>query len=136
MFMAVIFPEVAALAEVLAAPGHQALTADDASADIDGFLRAALHALGCADPPHRHDIPDTLMTWLETRAAGQLLQPASVYPDASHHDDGTPRIGDPQRVAEQLTVTGFRLDRRAPRAPSPAAPMPYAQRPTSREEPE
>ena len=131
MFMAVIFPEVAALAAVLAALDQQALTADDASAGIDGLSRTAQHALGCADTPHRHDISDSLRTWIGTRAAGRLLQPASIYSDAGHHDDGTPRITGPQRAAEQLTVTHFRRDRRAPRAPSPAAPMPYAHRPAS-----
>jgi len=95
---------------------QQALTADDASAGIDGFPRAAQHALGCADPPHRHDISDSLRTWIVTRAAGRLLQPASIYPEAGHNDDGTPRITGPQRAAEQLTVTHFRRDRRAPRA--------------------
>ncbi len=121
MFMAVIFPEAAALAAVLAAPSCQALTADGAPADMDGFYRVAQHALACADPPHRHDITDALMTWLGTRAASQLLQPASVYSDTGHHDDGTPRITHSQRAAEQLTVNSFRRDRRAPRAPQPGS---------------
>ena len=129
MFMAVIFPEVAALTAVLTDPDKQALTADGAPAGIDGLLHAAQHALDCADPPNRHDLGDALRTWLGTRTAGQLQQPVAIYPDAGHHDDGTPRITDPQRAAEQLTVTSFRRDRRAPKIPDPGAPMPYAHRP-------
>jgi hypothetical protein len=130
VFMAVIFPEIAALAAVLAAPGWQTLAASDAQANADRFLRAAQHALGCADPPHRHDISDAVTTWMRTSASGPLLQPASTYPDTGHHDDGTPRVTDQQRLAEGLTVIHFGRDRRAPRIPSPGAPMPYAHRPT------
>jgi len=59
------------------------------------------------------------------------LRPVSIYPDTGHHDDGTPCVTDGQRVAERLTVARFGRDRRAPRAPSPGAPMPYAHRPAS-----
>ena len=80
LFMAAIFPEVAALAAILAAPparrpGH-----------------AARHALGYAEPPNRHDISDALSIWATGREAGRFLQPASAYSPAGHHHDGTPRI--------------------------------------------
>jgi hypothetical protein len=57
------------------------------------------------------------------------LEPVSIYPQTGHGDDGSPRVTDAQRLAEQGTVHRFARDRRAPRATGPAAPLPYAHRP-------
>jgi TniQ len=117
LFMAAIFPEVAALAAVLAAPPG-----------ADHLLSAARRALGYAEPPHRHDVGDALSIWAAGREAGRFPRPASAYSHAGHHDDGTPRITDGRLTAERLTATRFRRDRRAPFIPSPGLPMPYASR--------
>lgn len=130
LFMAAIFPEVAALTEVLAAPGCRTRAARGEPADGDAVVRAAQHALDCADPPHRHDLSDALLGWIDTGAARTRLQPAATYPDTGHHDDGTARVTDQYRLAEHLTAVQFQRDRRAPRTHHPAAPMPYAHRPT------
>jgi hypothetical protein len=129
LFMAAIFPEVVALTEVLAAPDCRAQAARGEPADDDRLVRAAQHALGCADPPHRHDLADALIGWVDTGAARTHLQPAATYPDSAHHEDGTPRASDQYRLAEHLTAVQFQRDRRAPRTHNPAAPMPYAHRP-------
>jgi hypothetical protein len=92
---------------------------------------SAQRALGCVDPPRRHDLSDALIGWIATRAASPQFQSASTYPDTRHHDDGTPRIIDQYRLGERLTVAHFQRDRRAPRTHSPAAPMPYAHRPAA-----
>jgi len=115
LFMAAIFPEVAALTAVLAAPPG-----------TDHLLSAALHALGYAEPPNRHDISDALSIWTTARQAGRFLRPAYIYTDAGHHYDGTPRITDGRLTAERQTATRFGRDRRAPFIPSPGPPMPYA----------
>ncbi len=81
LFMAAIFPEVAALAAVLAAPPG-----------ADGLLSAVRRALGYAEPPHCQDVSDALSIWAAGRGAGRFLRPASAYSHAGHHDDGTPRI--------------------------------------------
>jgi hypothetical protein len=116
--MAAIFPEVAALAAVIAA-----------SPGADGLLSAASHALGYAEPPNRHDVSDALSIWARGREAGRFLRPAAAYPHAGHHDDGTPRITPGRLTAEHQTATRFRRDRRAPFIPSPGLPMPYAHTP-------
>ena len=85
---------------------------------------------GCADPPDRHNISDTLMQRMPL-AAGQLRQPAAAYPDTSHRNYGTPRVTDGRRIAERITAARFDRDRRAPRIPSPGIPMPYTFRLTS-----
>ena len=131
VFIAVIFPEVAALAAVLAATDWRSLATHGYPADDDRLVRTAQHALGCVDPPRRHDLNDALIGWMTTRAASPRLQPAATYPDTHHHHDGTPRITDQYRLAEHLTVVHFQQDRRAPRTHSPAAPMPYAHRPAA-----
>jgi hypothetical protein len=60
LFMAAIFPEVAALASVIAA-----------SPGADGLLSAARHALGYAEPPNRCDVSDALSIWARAvRQAG------------------------------------------------------------------
>jgi hypothetical protein len=128
LFMAAIFPEVAALAAVLAALHWQASAAEDAQADESRLLGAAQRALSCADPAGRHDIGDALMLWAEHRAAGQLLEPAAVYPRTGHQDNGTPRVTGALQSAEQRIANYFRRDRRAPRTYSPSAPLPYAHR--------
>lgn len=114
LFMAAIFPEIAALAAALAArPGQ------------DGLLSAARHALGYADPPGRNDISGALASWTANRQAGRFLRPVSAYSHAGHHDDGTPRITEGRRAAERQTAARFRRDRRAPFVPSPGLPLPY-----------
>ena len=118
LFLAAIFPEVTALAAVLAAPPG-----------ADSLLGAARRALGYAEPPHRHDISDALSIWATGREAGRFRRPASAYTHAGHHHDGTPRITEGRVIAEQQTATRFRRDRRAPLIPSPGPPMPYACRP-------
>jgi TniQ len=137
MFMAVIFPEVAALAAIVAAPRWQALAASGAAADADRLLNTVNNALGCAGPPDRHDISgisgisgisDTVLLHMRHPAGAPPLQPAAAYPDTVHHGDGIPRLTDGRRTAEQITATRFDRDRRAPRIPSPGAPMPYAYR--------
>jgi hypothetical protein len=128
VFMAAIYPEVAALAGVLATPAWR--TAAVAGSPAAGrLLHAAQQALRCTEPASHHDISHALMTWTATRAAGPLLQPASTYPQTMHHDDGTPQVTDVQRLAEQRTAHRFSRDRRAPRTYPPAAAMPYAHRP-------
>jgi hypothetical protein len=131
VFMAVIFPEVVAFAAVLAATAWRSLAAHGDPTDDDRLVRAAQHALGCVDPPRRHDLNDVLIGWMTTRATSTPLQPATTYPDTRHHNDGTPRVTDQHRLAEHLTVVHFQRDRRAPRTHSPAAPMPYAHRPAA-----
>jgi hypothetical protein len=118
LFMAAIFPEVAALAVVLAAPPG-----------ADHLLSAAQQALGYAEPPDRHDVRDALSIWATAREVGRFRQPASAYAHAGHHHDGTPRITEGHLLAERQTATRFRRDRRAPLIPSPGPPMPYACRP-------
>jgi hypothetical protein len=120
LFMAAIFPEVAALAAILAAPPG-----------ADHLLSAAQDALGYAEPPDRHDVRDALSIWVTGREAGRFRQPASAYTHADHDHDGTPRITEGRLWAEQQTATRFRRDRRAPLIPSPGPPMPYACRPVT-----
>lgn len=115
LFMAAIFPEVAALTAVLAAPPPG-----------DGLLGAARHALGNREPAHRHDVSDALAAWTRARQAGRYLRPVAAYADAGHCYDGTPRITDGRLTAERQTAQRFRRDRRAPFIPSPGLPMPYA----------
>ena len=67
LFMAAIFPEVAALAAVLAAPPG-----------ADGLLSDVQRALGYAEPPRRHDVSDALSIW----AAG--ARPAGWYSPPRH----------------------------------------------------
>jgi hypothetical protein len=129
LFMAAVFPEVAMLTDVLATPDCRAWAARGEPADDDSLVRAAQYALGCADPPHRHDLCDALIGWIDTGAARTHLQPAATYPGTGHHNDGTPRVSDQYRMAEHLTAVRFQRDRRAPRTHSPAAPLPYAHRP-------
>ena len=123
MFMAVIFPEVAALAAVLAMPGWQAVAVSGTPADVNRFLHAANNALGCADPPNRHDISDTVMICIRDRAGAPPLQPVAAYPDTSHRGDGTPRVADGRRIAGR-SPTRFDRDRRAPASPAQAHPCP------------
>lgn len=132
LFMAAIFPEAAALAEVLAAHDRQALMASNAAGHTSRLLHAARSALGCVNPPSCHDITHALTTWMHTRADMPPLQPVAVYPETGHHDDGTPCVTDGQRIAERLTIIHFRRDRRAPRIPRPKVPLPYAHRPAPR----
>ncbi len=131
LFMAAIYPEVTALAAVLvAADWHAPARTDELGLGLDLVITAAAHALG-GGPLPGDKIGSALMAWLSTRTAGPLLQPVSTYPATSHHDDGTPRITDVARQAEQHTAHRFSHDRRAPRTHSRAAPLPYAHRPTT-----
>ncbi|MGH3277428.1 MAG: TniQ family protein [Streptosporangiaceae bacterium] len=117
LFMAAIFPEVAALAALLAAaPG------------ADSLVSAARHALRYAEPPNRHDVSDALSIWARDREAGWRIRPVAAYSHADHDDDGSPRITEGRLTAEHQTATRFRRDRRAPFIPSPGLPMPYAHR--------
>jgi hypothetical protein len=135
LFIAAIYPEVCALAAVLAvADWHAPAPTDRHSQDglgIDHVILAAERALGGSDALPRPEISFALLTWLTTRASGPLLGPASTYPETIHHDDGTPRITDVARQAEQGTANRFARDRRAPRTHSRAAPLPYAHRPAA-----
>lgn len=115
LFMAAIFPEVAALAAVL-----------PVALGAGSLPSAARHALRYAEPPGRHDVSDTLSIWARDREAGWGIRPDSAYSHAGHHDDGTARITDGRLTAERQTATRFRRDRRAPFIPSPGLPMPYA----------
>src|SRR5262249_48780699 len=99
VFMAVLFPEGAAPAAALAATSQRSWAAHGDPTDEDHLVRAAQHALGCVDPPRRHDLGDALTGWMTTRATSAPLQPAATYPDTPHHDDGTPRITDQHRLA-------------------------------------
>ncbi len=129
LFMAAIYPEVAALAPVLIASGRQASATAD-GLGLDHVIDAAGRALG-VDAMPRHQIGSAVLAWLTTRDTGPLLEPASTYPRTSHHDEGTPRITDVQRQAEHRTAHRFAQDPRAPRTHSRAAPLPYAHRPTA-----
>lgn len=130
LFIAAIYPEVTALAAVLAAADWRTPAPVDA-VGVDHVITAAERALGGSDTLPRPEISFALLTWLTTRTSGPLLAPASTYPETSHHDDGTPRITDVQRQAEQGTANRFVRDRRAPRTRSRAAPLPYAHRPAA-----
>lgn len=114
LFMAAIFPEVAALAAVLAAPPGP-----------DHLLSAVRHALGYAEPPNRHDVGTPCRSGLP-REAGRFPRPASAHTHADHQHDGTPRITEGRLTAARRTATRFRPDRRARLIPSPGPPMPYA----------
>jgi hypothetical protein len=131
LFIAAVFPEVAALAAVLAAPDWRLLAPHDDPADEDRLIHLASSALGCVDPPHRRDLSEALIGWMTYRASSPPSQPATTYLDTRHRDDGTPQVTDRDRLAEHLTVVHFHRDRRAPRTHSPAAPMPYAHRPAA-----
>jgi hypothetical protein len=131
LFMAVIFPEVAALPAVRSAPHGHAAAGTNAPPDAGGLLGAAQRALGCADPSCSHDISDVLTLWAEHRAAGRMLEAAAVYPRTGHQHDGTPRVTNSLESAERRIANYFRRDRRAPRTYSPAAPLPYACRPAA-----
>ncbi len=135
LFIAAIYPGVCALAAVLTgADWHMPAPADGLSQDglgVDHIIFAAERALGGGDALPRPEISFALLTWLTTRASGPLLGPAATYPETSHHDDGTPRITDVQRQAEQGTANRIARDRRAPRSHSRAAPLPYAHRPAT-----
>ncbi len=129
LFMAAIFPEVVALAALICSPPWRAPAALSHPADLERFLSAAAHELDCPDTVG--GLADAIMIWAATRAAAAPLEPVSIYPQTSHGDDGAPRVTDGQRLAEQGTVHRFARDRRAPRANSPAAPLPYAHRPAT-----
>jgi hypothetical protein len=135
LFIAAIYPEVCALAAVLAAADWRIPTPtgglSQGGLGVDHIIAAAELALGGSDTLLRAEISFALLTWLTTRASGPLLGPASIYPETSHDDDGVPRITDVQRQAEQGTANRFVRDRRAPRAHSRAAPLPYAHRPAA-----
>ncbi len=140
LFIAAIYPEVCALAATLAAAdwhtpaptdGHCPAGLSPDGLGVDHIIAAAERALGGTDTLPRPEISFALLTWLTTRTSGPLLAPASTYPETSHHDDGTPRITDVQRQAEQGTANRFVRDRRAPRTRSRAAPLPYAHRPAA-----
>jgi hypothetical protein len=104
LFIAAIYPEVCALASVLAAadwrtpPPPGGLRQDGLG--VDHIVVAAEQALGGSDTLPRTEISFALLAWCTTRASGPLLGPASTYPETSHHDDGTPRVADVQRQAE------------------------------------
>lgn len=130
LFIAAIYPEVCALAAILAAVDrHTPVPADPLG--VDDVTSAAEQALGGSDVLPRPEIRSALLTWLTTRASGPLLGPASTYPETNHHDDGAPRVTEAQRQAEQDTASRFARDRRAPRARRHAAPLPYAHRPVT-----
>jgi len=131
LFMAAIFPEVATLATVLAAPQWRVLAGGVDTATEDRLIHLAATALGCVDPPHRRDLSEALIGWMAYRAASPPLEPAATYPDTGHHDDGTPRVSDQYRMAEHLTAVQFQRDRRAPLTHSPAGSLPYAHRPAA-----
>jgi TniQ len=131
LFIAAIFPEVAALASVLAAAQWRVPAPRPDTATEDRLIHLATTALGCVDRPRQRDLGEALIGWMAYRAASPPLQPAATFPDTGHHDDGTPRVSDPFRLAEHLTAVQFQRDRRAPRTHSPAASMPYAHRPAT-----
>jgi hypothetical protein len=140
LFIAAIYPEVCALAAVLAAAdwhtpappsGHHLDGPSQDGLGVDHIIAAAEQALGGSDTLPQAEISSALLTWCTTRASGPLLGPASTYPETSHRDDGTPRITDMQRQAEQGTANRFDRDRRAPRTHRRAAPLPYAHRPAA-----
>lgn len=142
LFIAAIYPEVCALAAVLAtagwhtpepAGGHRAAELSRDGLGVDHIIAAADQALGGSDFLPRAEISFALLAWCTTRTVGPLLGPASTYPETSHHDDGTPHITDVARQAEHATANRFAHDRRAPRTHSRAAPLPYAHRPTTAE---
>jgi hypothetical protein len=127
MFMAAIFPEVAALATLIASPTWRAVAAERRPADLGRLLDTAAHALGCSGGGRGLD--NAVMIWVSAHAHGRPpMQPATTYPQTSHHHDGSPSLTDIQRLAEQQTIRRFALDRRAPRSQGPAAAMPYAHR--------
>ena len=131
LFIAAIYPEVCALAVVLAAtdwhapapadparrrPPHQPGRAGDGRQLRPTPCRDQLRPVDLAQHPR---LPD--------HCSGR----PATYPETSHHDDGTPRVTDVQRHAEQGTANRFARDRRAPRTHSRAAPLPYAHRPAA-----
>ncbi|MDW5323257.1 hypothetical protein [Plantactinospora sp. KLBMP9567] len=123
--MAAIFPEVTALAAVIASPTGR--TTQQRRAEFRPFLDACADALGCRGEADA--LTDTIMTWADTRAARSRMEPAAIYPDTIHHHDGSPRVTEKQVLAEQRIAHRFARDRRAPRTFTPVAPLPYAHRP-------
>lgn len=115
LFIAAIFPEVAALAVL-----------DAGLADADGLLAAARRALRYDEPPGRHEFSDSLSILARDRRARWTIEPAAAYSHAAHDYDGTPRITDGRRTAEHLTAARYRRDPRAPFIPFPGHPLPYA----------
>jgi len=135
LFIAALYPEVAAFAAVLAAadwhtPAPPAGLHQD-GLGVDHIIVAAEQALGGRHVLPRPEISFALLAWCTTRASGPMLGPASVYPETSHRDDGTPRVTDVARHAEQGTANRFARDGRAPRSHSRAAPLPYSHRPAT-----
>jgi len=135
LFIAAIYPEVCALAAVLAAadwrtPAPPSGLRQD-GLGVDHIIVAAEQALGGSNTLPRAEISFALLAWCTTRTSGPLLGPASTYPETSHHDDGTPHVTDVQRQAEHGTANRFIRDRRAPRTHRRAAPLPYAHRPAA-----
>lgn len=110
LFIAAVFPEIAALATVLAAPDWRILAPRNDPADEDRLIHHATLALGCVDPPHRHDLREVLIGWMTYQAAGPPWRPAATYLDTRHHDDGAPRVTDRDRLAEHLTAVHFQRD--------------------------
>ncbi|MFY1673950.1 TniQ family protein [Plantactinospora sp. WMMB334] len=127
LFMAAIFPEVTALAAVIASPTGRAVTAQQRPVEFRPFLDACAHALDCRGTADA--ITDATMTWANARAARSRMEPAAIYPDTIHHHDGSPRVTEKQVLAEERIAHRFARDRRAPRTFSPVAPLPYAHRP-------
>jgi hypothetical protein len=89
LFMAAIFPEVAALAALLAAPPA-----------AGSLLSAARHALRYAEPQNRHDVSDAPSIWVRDHEAGWGIRPLAAYSHADH-DDGSPRITPGRLTAER-----------------------------------
>jgi hypothetical protein len=115
LFMAVIFPEVAALADVLTAP-----------ADGGGGLSDARRALGWVGPPAPSYETDVLADRFPVRRGTRSRQPVGAYSHAAHGYDGEPLITTGRLTAEHQAAARFRRDRRAPLLRSPGIAMPYA----------
>ena len=101
VFMAAIFPEVATLAAVLAAPGWQAVAASDAPSGAERVLRAAQNALGCARPSGQRCCDDLhtqpapacrrCNRWLPTQIPATATTAPRASPMCSGWPSSTPR---------------------------------------------
>jgi len=100
LFMAAIFPEVAALAALICSPPWRAPAALSHSADVERFLCAAAHELDCPDTVG--GLADAIMTWAATPGYGAAAgagvhlpanQPRRRRSPARHRRAATGRTG-------------------------------------------
>jgi len=126
-FFAVIYPEVVALATVIASPTWWSTATDADSDELQRFLDTACQAVATPSTWPAHDSTHPAVRWAQTPTISRVpVQPAATFPEIGrlYH----PRSGmvAQERLAEQKTARRFAADRRAPR--TSRTPFPYAYR--------